>query len=449
MKRYITHRSTFKIHRLGREITPQIAGGDYLTALLSFAVAEIGSIQDEIAFAVPVEAFEHYEDWLGRVAESAGIHRFRLIDEPSAAALGYNAHILPGETYLIFDFGGGTMHASIVLMESVEQTGSGRRCRILGKSGLDIGGSSIDQWIFEEILQKCGLRDDDPDVRSISTQLLVEAEHIKEFLTTHEQAEISMEIPGLIQNNSSGFSRTEFENLLDKHDLYSSIHQVVRSAVNEARERGYREEDIKAVLLVGGSSQVPSVQRTLRQIFGKERVMSNRPLDAVARGAAAFISGVDFYDHIQHNYAIRYINPTKGDYDFRVIVPRGTTYPTQEPACRLTIKCSYEGQTRLGLAIFELSEQKSIEPGTFELVFDPSGAARIMPVTSTEQEHRSRFWMNENNLTFLEAVPPGNAGEPRFAVEFHIDINKRLIINARDLRNNHLVLDHYPVVKLV
>lgn len=91
------------------------------------------------------QAFEHYENWLSNVAETAGIRRFRLIDEPSAVALGYGAHIQLGDVYLIFDFGGGTLDVAVGLIEESEQSQVGRRCRVLGKAGLDIGGATLDQ----------------------------------------------------------------------------------------------------------------------------------------------------------------------------------------------------------------------------------------------------------------------------------------------------------------
>ena len=72
--------------------------------MLLFAAEEKNIGNEEIALTVPVEAFEHYEDWLTDVAEAAVMPRFRIIDEASAAALGYGAHIQPGDVYLIFDF---------------------------------------------------------------------------------------------------------------------------------------------------------------------------------------------------------------------------------------------------------------------------------------------------------------------------------------------------------
>lgn len=448
MKQYISNRSPIKIRIDDQELTPFTAGRDFLTSVLAIASQELDLKNEEVALSVPVEAYEHYENWLAGVAEAAGILRFRLIDEPSAAALGYGAHIQPGKVYLIFDFGGGTLHASVILMESEETALSGRRCRVLGKAGKTMGGSRLDQWLFQEILRRNRRLDSDEDIRQVSTALLVACERLKMQLSFQDSAAIDP-IPlaggGTVQ---AAFTRGEFEELLDQNELFAEINQTVRSALNHARERGYSEEDIQAVLMVGGSSQIPSVQRTLRQFFGKEKVFSNRPLDAVARGAAAFVAGVDFYDHIQHDYAIRFVNPQKGSYDYRVLVRRGTPYPTQDPVARLNIKASYDGQKQLGIAIYEMGQQRPVETPSVELVFDPGGAARLVQLTAGEQQDRSLFWMNENNPTFLVAEPPASKGEARFEVEFFIDANKRLTLIARDLLTGRLVLNQAPVVKL-
>ena len=308
MKRYISQRSPIKLKIDGQEITPFDAGQEFLSTLLLFASQELDLRGEEIGLSVPVEAFEHYEDWLATVTESAGIPRYRLIDEPSAAALGYGAHIQPGHTYLIFDFGGGTMHASVVLMEAEPSKTTGRRCRVLGKSGKYIGGATIDQWIFQEILRQNNYQDFDEPVRLLSNELLVACEKAKEKLSYAEHAAISVNDPASSAELSGALDRNQFEEILDRHDLFTEINRTVRSALNAARERGYNEENINAVLMVGGTSAIPCIQRTLRQIFGKDKVSYNRPLDAVARGAAAFVAGVDFYDHIQHDYAIRYVN---------------------------------------------------------------------------------------------------------------------------------------------
>ena len=179
MKRYISNRSPVKRKIDGKQISHFDAGQDFLSTVLLFAATELNIGDEEVAFTVPVESFEHYENWLTDVAEAAGIRRFRLIDEPSAAALGYGAHIQPGDVYLIFDFGGGTLDVAVVLIEESDQSQGGRRCRVLGKAGLEIGGSTIDQWLFQDVLQQIERDDYDEEVRQLSRALLVECERTK------------------------------------------------------------------------------------------------------------------------------------------------------------------------------------------------------------------------------------------------------------------------------
>ncbi len=450
MKRYIARRSPIKLRLNGREVSYQEAGRDFLSGILTAAAADIDLANEEVAFTAPVEAFEHYENWLREVAEAAGMIRFRLIDEPSAAALGYGAHIQPGDAYLIFDFGGGTLDVAVVLMEEDPGQVSGRRCRVLGKAGADIGGATIDGWLFQEFLRQNQRTDADEDIRPVSRKLLTECERAKELLSFQDEVSLRLPLPGGGPELQGVFTRQLLETVFDAHGAFTQVDQTIRRALNAARDRGYEEDAIKAVLLVGGSSLIPSVQQTVQRIFGRERVRLRRPLDAVARGAAAFVAGIDFYDHIQHDYAFRYVNPAKGDYEYRPIVRRGTSYPTTEPVARITVKASHDGQTHLGIAIFELGEHQRPGGGPpVELVFDPQGAARVRQVSPEEEDRQYYFWINENNPTFLLAEPSAVKGEPRFEVEFGIDANKRLLLTARDLKTKRLTYRNHPVVQLV
>jgi molecular chaperone DnaK (HSP70) len=448
MKRYIARRSPVKVRLDGREISHADAGGEFLTAVLAAAAGELDLGDEEVAFTVPVEAFEHYEDWLTRTAETAAMPRFRLIDEPSAAALGYGAPIQPGDVYLIFDFGGGTLDVSVVLIEENAAPTSGRRCRVLGKAGADVGGATIDGWLYQEILRQNGRGDADEEVRRLSRPLLAACERAKEQLSFQTEAAVRVASGSGKAALEGVLTRAQLEELFDAHGAFTRVDQTVRRALNASRERGYDEEHVKAVLLVGGSSLIPSVQKAVQRTFGRERVQLSRPLDAVARGAAAFVAGVDFYDHIQHDYAFRYVDPAKGDYEYRTIVARGTPYPSNEPLARLTVKASHDGQTQLGIAIFELGDRRVTAAAGMELVFDPQGAARVRPLTPDEEDRQYYFWVNEHNPTFLAAEPPAAQGEPRYEVEFDIDANKRLLVTARDLKNRRVALRRHPVVKL-
>jgi len=447
LKTYITRRNPGK-KRIGtRSVSHFEAGRDFLSAILVFASEDAGFTEEEIALTVPVEAFEGYEDWLAGVAEAAGKSRFRLIDEASAAALGYGAHIQPNDVYLVFDFGGGSLDVAVVLVEREEELRGFRRCRVLGKAGADLGGATVDGWLFEELLRRSGRSDADEAVRRASCKLLAECEKAKERLSLEREAHIEGADPVTGISLSATLTREEFEELLEEREFYTDIDRTVRRALADARERGYREEAIKAVLMVGGCSQIPSVRSQLRRIFGADRVLAHRPLDAVARGAAAFAAGVDFYDYIQHDYALRYVDRTSGGYRYYPLVKRGTPYPTAEPVARLTIKAAFDGQRELGLVVFEVNEDRRWGKGRLvEIEFDPSGAARVARLTPEEKDHRRYFQIG--SPTFLKADPPAQRGEGRFEVLFTIDGNKRLLVSARDMRTGKWVYRDLPLVKL-
>ena len=444
MKRYISQRSPYKLRLDGQELTPAAAARDFLLTLLAYATPLVSDDIQTIGMSVPVEAFEHYDNWLNSIVHDAGFSSFRIIDEPSAAALGYGEHIQPGSIYLIFDFGGGTLHAGMIIIEDEKKGAALSRCRVLGKAGRDIGGSTIDRWLFEYALSALNRNSDEDAVKTISNQLIVNCEQAKEHLTTAAETVLQTGLPG----GDLHLSRDMFENILEEHHLFTQINQTIRSTLNAARERGYGEESIQSILLIGGSSQIPSVRRTIEQAFGRERVRVDHPMDAVALGAARLAGGTDFYDFIQHDYAIRYTNPETGEYAYKTIVQKGTSYPTAEPVASMTIKASHNGQTRLGIAIFEISAQSSENKENFELVFDFEGYARMMPLTSLEKDQRQYFWMNENSPTFIQANPPAVVGEGRFEVKFFINPNKQLALSVYDINISTIILDQTQVVKL-
>ncbi|QPN56993.1 Hsp70 family protein [Synechococcus sp. CBW1107] len=450
-KSYIGRGGTSRGRRIGeRQVSFHQAGHDFLTTLLRLTREDLALADEEIALTVPVDSYEHYAAWLGDAASAAGLPRYRLIDEASAAALGYGAHIQAGDCYLVFDFGGGTLDVAVVLIEPEDTAANGRRCRILAKAGAQIGGISLDKLLFQDVLLQTGRADTDPLIQTLSGAILAECEQAKIQLTSQSEAAITLLDPDTGQVLEAAWSRSRFEELMDEAGLIGGIDRLIRQALNRARDRGYSEEQIKSVLLVGGSSQIPVVRTTLARIFGKDRLFADRPIDAVARGAAAFVGGVDFYDHIQHSYAIRHRDPKTGHWTYRTLVEAGSPYPSAEPIAHLTVKASFDGQDQLGLAIFELGEQlqSTGAAASTELVFDPAGGARILAVATAEQERRSHFWMNENSPTFLTTSQPVNAGDACFRISFGIDGNKRLLLTARELANGRLLYSDYPVIQL-
>jgi molecular chaperone DnaK len=450
MKRYISARSPRK-RRLGeREIGEQEAGKDYLVTLLQLALAEADAFQEEVVYTLPVESFEHYEDWVARVSDEVGVTRYRMIDEASAAALGYGVHIQPGDVYLVFDFGGGTLDVAIVLVENAEESDSGgQRCRVLGKAGAEIGGATIDAWLFEKVVKDSGRLPEDPAVLRVSSQLLSECERAKERLSSVSETDITATDIDTGATFYSHITRQDFEDLLDEHDALATISQTLQRALAASAERGYSQDHLKSVLAVGGSGLIPAVRKTLERQFGRDRVQTRRPFDAVARGAAAFAAGVDFFDHIQHDYALEHTDMETGERKYRTLLKAGTSYPTDKPLATVTIKATYDGQTQFGINIFELGYAKrAASSRPLELVFDPKGSVRLTQLSHQEADSRTRFWINEKSPTFLDGGEGARRGEACFKVNFEIDENKRLIITVEDLKTRGVPMSRYPVVRL-
>ncbi|MEW6651638.1 MAG: Hsp70 family protein, partial [Chloroflexota bacterium] len=159
MKQYIKNRSPIQIEMEGKTITPAQAGKDFLSTILTFMQEQNPAAQLKVGFSVPVDAFEHYQNWLAGFSEQLNFRDFMLVDEPVAAAIGYGATSQPGSVVFIFDFGGGTLHTSMVKIESDPGSSNQRLCRVLGKAGKNLGGMRIDQWLYQHFLQRAGLNE--------------------------------------------------------------------------------------------------------------------------------------------------------------------------------------------------------------------------------------------------------------------------------------------------
>lgn len=253
MKRYISSRLELPRTIDGRSITFSESGAEFLARVLDYASTAIGLEDEEVAFTVPVEAYEHYQDWLTRVCEKTSIRRYRLLDEASAAALGYGVHIQANDVYLVVDFGGGTLDVSIVRIEG--ETSSGKRCHVLGKGGAEIGGTVIDQWLYQDVLARA--RKQPEDVLPISGLLLLEVERVKEELTSTDQAEVIVTDPRTGAVISAEYTRTRFEDLLEKHGLFTTLQTAIDQALTAARETGIRTRAYQGGIAGGGLQPHP------------------------------------------------------------------------------------------------------------------------------------------------------------------------------------------------
>ncbi|GAA1778521.1 Hsp70 family protein [Luedemannella helvata] len=193
-------------------------------------------------------------------------------------------------------------------------------------------------------------------------------------------------------------TRDDFDSLLRDKDVTRRVGRALRTALDKAAGSGYVADQIRHVFLVGGTSLIPAVQDVVYMQFPRDRVRIERPLEAVAAGAAGIAGGYELHDHIQHDYAIRHVNRDTGVYEFESLIPAGTPDPTPTPIGTITIRAVRDGQKNLGLAIYERAHATYRDASAdLEVMFDANGGARAVTVTSQQQQERSSLWLNEDS----------------------------------------------------
>ncbi|OLT36505.1 hypothetical protein BJF79_31120 [Actinomadura sp. CNU-125] len=447
-KSAVTGRAVDIPRRLGgdRTVTARQAATRFLSDVMAAATLAVDSGDLEIVATAPVEAFDTYRDWLVQEVgeEAGGAARLRVVDEATAAAVGYSARLNPGDVFLVFDFGAGTLDTSVVKVLDPSNATAGASVRTISKAGLDLGGDHIDALLAEHVAEQTNVPfGDTEEYNRIFRELLRSAEAAKVALTSQDAAKVEAGRYGM------EITRAEFDGLLKRKDVLGRVNRALRKTLDGAAAKGFPADEISKVFLVGGTSLIPAVQDVLSLQFPPDSLHLDRPLEAVAAGAAGIAGGYELSDHIQHDYAIRHVNRETGAYEFETLVEAGTEYPTPEPVKKLTIKAIRNGQKHLGIAVYELAHASYREASSdLEIMFDANGGARTVVVTAQRLQERSRLWLNEDSPTFLEADPPAEAGVDRFRLDFRVDAQKRLTVSAYDIQRNTLVLDRQPVVRL-
>ncbi len=430
----------------GRSVDEFQAAHDFLVQILIAAGGAADFAEEEVAFTHPVMASAGYCQWLDAVARAAGIQHPRYLDEASAAALGHAARIKTDQPFLTFDFGGGSLDVCIVRVDDSHTAQP--RCRVIAKEGAALGGSFVDRWLVREIL--CRAHGSAPLPDTFPPELLQEAERVKESLSAAESATFSARHPTTGAALSQPFSRAELEALLARQDFFAKVTRTLELVERRACEYGYGPDTLQTILMVGGSSLIPSVRRLVAARY-PGRVRCERPFDAVAVGAAAWIAGAGFEDRIRHTYALRHFCRVTGKYQLQTIVPAGTPYPgpvmrsndPRQPLI-LTLKASHLTQSRLGLQVFELADANAADDGGVILVFDPDGQARYLRmVDATERPHTAL-----GAPTYLFPDPPARQGEPRFLARFSLNARRELCATVQDLHTRQIVRRDLPLATL-
>lgn len=435
----------------GGQIRPKDAAAEFLQKVIANSLIAVDDSDVELVLTAPIEAFDQYRDWLiGSVTDPLGITRIRIVDEATAAAVGYSKKLKPDDPILVFDFGAGTLDITVVVVQKGAEGTLNSGVRTVAKRGADLGGKHVDSYLIRSCIEYWEISMGDTRLlKEIQTRLSEEVEKAKVLLTKQTEVTIEVQHPDTKEKLTRLLSRTEFEQILDDADFLGSVARLLRSTLDEAANKGIRAEDLQGIFMVGGTSLIPCVGKIVRQQFPAEKVFYDKPLEAVARGAASVAGGRELTDFIQHDYSIRHIEPETGIYEYPVIVKAGSGYPSAGVLFSKNVRATYDGQIQLGIQIFEVANKDSAQSSSnLEMQTDTDGTLRLVNVSVQNREERRSVWLNEKTPTFLEANPPAKAFIDRFRVDFFIDSFKRLAISAYDLERGVWVLTNQPVVRL-
>jgi actin-like ATPase involved in cell morphogenesis len=242
-----------------------------------------GGLPDAIALAHPANWGAYKVDLMRQAAALAGIPRAALVPEPVAAAVHYASteRIEVGETVAVYDFGGGTFDAAVV-----RRTTDG--FDVLGETeGIErLGGIDLDRAVFEYVRSTLGARAseldaDDPTTHALRARLHDECVAAKEALSG--ETDTSLHVPLPSGGIDLRLTRPEFESM-----ARPLIRETIDTLTRTIGSAGLQPPQLRAVLLVGGSSRIPLVGEMVSQALGRPVAVDAHPKLAVALGTALY-----------------------------------------------------------------------------------------------------------------------------------------------------------------
>jgi molecular chaperone DnaK (HSP70) len=407
---------------------------------------------DSLILTVPVDSFEAYRHWLSGVCQSLPVEQLRLLDEPTAAALGYG--VAEGETLLVVDFGGGTLDLSLVQLAGETQAGkkplgfilkwgdkllgesSGQKpqiARVLAKAGQNLGGSDIDNWLVDYFSDTQGL------MRSPLTTRL--AERLKIQLSEQPSATEVYFNEDTLESYELQLDRKSFEAILQAQGFFDILDETITRLLQQGRRSGIEAADIDAVLLVGGTVKIPAVREWVKQYFNADKIRSEKPFEAIAQGALQLAQGIEVQDFLYHSYGIRYWDPRNKVHNWHSIVKAGQAYPMGTPI-ELILGASVENQPSIELIIGELGA----DTGSTEVYFD--GDRLVTRQVGGQQTAVQPLNDRDGARTIAQLTPPGSPGSDRVKIQFWVDAQRSLRINVEDLLTEQMLLENQVVAQL-
>ena len=398
----------------------------------------------KVIFTVPVGAFERYLHWFNGLGEKLDIPELQIVDESTAAALGY-AVKRPGSLVLVVDFGGGTLDLSLVRTVKSNSQSSSVRAEVIAKSDAFVGGIDIDNWIVEDYLRKTSSSRE--VVGEVGYQNLLEiAETLKMKLSTDNEAKEAWFDDENFMSHELQLNRDEFADILENRQLLEQLRQTLDEVLAIALSKGIGKADIAQVLLVGGSCQIQAVQQLIISYFGKQKVKLDKPFEAVAHGGLALNEMVEIDDYLRHSYAIRLWEPHSKNYSYMTLIEKGTNYlgdndkkaRISEP---LILQAAIEGQKEIRLDIGEIAEMSQAE-----VTYDSEG--RMTSSHLVKQETYRSLDTQHQQVCIAHLEPRGELGIDRVSVQFGVNEQRMLVATVRDLLTGKTLVVREAIAKL-